>query len=44
MIGVFFTVIAFLVGAALSPAAEPRTRVSIVGETFHINGQPTYPG
>jgi len=44
MIGVFFTVIAFLVGTALSPAAEPRTRVSIVGETFHINGQPTYPG
>jgi len=44
MIGVFFTVIAFLVGTALSPAAEPRTRVSIVGEAFHINGQPTYPG
>lgn len=28
-----------------SPAAEkPKTTVSIVGEDFHINGRPTYPG
>jgi len=28
----------------LSLAGEPRTTVSIVGEAFHINGQPTYAG
>jgi hypothetical protein len=27
-----------------SLAVEPKTRVSIVGEAFHINGQPTYAG
>ncbi len=30
---------------AISAAAMPaKTRVSIVGEDFHINGQPTYAG
>ncbi|MCO6458942.1 MAG: hypothetical protein J5I93_26850 [Pirellulaceae bacterium] len=30
--------------ASQSLAAEPRTRVSIAGEAFQINGQPTYAG
>lgn len=30
--------------SALGFAAEPKTRVSIVGDAFHINEQPTYPG
>jgi hypothetical protein len=34
-----------LIGCVSSLAAEPRkTEVSIVGEAFHINGQPTYAG
>lgn len=39
-----FTCFALLVCAALTHAAEPRTRVSIVGEAFHINERPTYAG
>lgn len=31
-----------LIGEAM--AAEPKTRVAIVGDAFHINGQPTYAG
>ncbi len=39
-----FIVLVLLVCAALAQAAEPRTRVSIVGEAFHLNEQPTYAG
>jgi hypothetical protein len=38
------TLIALLLTTGLIQAAEPRTRVSIVGEAFHINGMPTYAG
>lgn len=44
MIRASFTFIALLACAALTHAAESRTRVSIVGEAFHINEQPTYAG
>lgn len=44
MIRASLTVMTLLVCTALSHAAEPRTRVSIVGEAFHINEQPTYAG
>ena len=34
-----------LLASVSAPAAEPRkTEVSIVGDAFHINGQPTYAG
>jgi hypothetical protein len=34
-----------LLASVSAPAAEPRkTEVSIVGEAFHLNGQPTYAG
>ena len=29
---------------ALTPAPDPHTVVSIVGEDFHVNGEPTYKG
>ena len=29
---------------SVSIGVEPRTRIAIVGEAFHINGQPTYAG
>jgi hypothetical protein len=40
------SVIHLLMVLAIAPLArgESRTVVSIVGEDFHINGQPTYPG
>ncbi len=38
------TLVAFLLACGLKFDAEPRTRVSIVGEAFHINEQPTYAG
>ncbi len=38
------TLITILLACGLTFAAEPRTRVSIVGEAFHINEQPTYAG
>lgn len=35
----------YLLSAGLAAAAAPRqTVVSIVGEDFHLNGRPTYPG
>ena len=34
----------FCVSCGLCTANEPRTRVSIVGDAFHINGRPTYAG
>ena len=36
-----FTFLALLVCETLAHAADPRTRVSIVDEAFHINEQPT---
>ncbi len=33
-----------LASASFAFAAEPQTRVSIVGDAFHINDQPTYAG
>ena len=44
MIRASFTFMALLVCAAFTLAAEPRTRVSITGDAFHINEQPTYAG
>ncbi|MFM9964596.1 MAG: hypothetical protein ACKV2Q_25615 [Planctomycetaceae bacterium] len=35
---------AVLLACGLAQAAEPRTRVAIIGEAFHINDQPTYAG
>lgn len=34
----------FVVFVGHSLAAEPKTRVSIVGDAFQINGRPTYAG
>jgi hypothetical protein len=39
-----FSCIALLACLALADAAEPLTRVSIVGDAFHINDMPTYAG
>lgn len=36
--------VALLLAWGIAQAAEPRTRVSIVGAAFHINEQPTYAG
>ena len=36
--------VALLASCGFAHAAEPHTRVSIVGEAFHINEQPTYAG
>ena len=44
MIKAAFTFFALLACAAFTFADESGTRVSIVGEAFHINGQPTYAG
>ena len=44
MIKTSFTVFAVLTLASLTSAADPQTQVSIVGDAFHINGQPTYAG
>jgi hypothetical protein len=44
MIKASFAFFALLACAALADAEEPRTRVSIVGEAFHINERPTYAG
>jgi hypothetical protein len=44
MIKASFAFFALLACAVLADADEPRTRVSIVGEAFHINGRPTYAG
>jgi len=35
---------ALVLSCGLALAQEPRTRVSIVGEAFHINGAPAYAG
>jgi hypothetical protein len=37
-----FLIVTFF--AAIADAMEPRTHVSIVGDAFHINDQPTYAG
>jgi hypothetical protein len=34
----------FFFSCGLAAATEPRTRVTIVGDAFHINEQPTYAG
>ena len=39
---IWFMLFGTLIGQAT--AVEPKTRVSIVGDAFHINGQPTYAG
>lgn len=44
MIRASFTFFTLLACAAFTFADEPGTRVSIVGEAFHINGHPTYAG
>ncbi len=44
MIRVSITFFGLLASAAFAFAAEPQTRISIVGDAFHINGQPTYAG
>jgi hypothetical protein len=36
------TCLTLLFFAATADAIEPRTRISIVGDAFHINDQPTY--
>ena len=38
------TLVALLLACGITQAAEPRTRVSIIGPAFHINDQPTYAG
>lgn len=40
----YFCILLLNLLAGSSLAAEPKTQVSIVGEAFHINGQPTYAG
>ena len=40
----FIVLVALLACCGFAHAAEPRTRVSIVGDSFHINEQPTYAG
>ncbi len=44
MIKALSTCLAFLVYTVFANGAEPQTRVSIVGNAFHINDQPTYAG
>src|SRR4029434_5709565 len=41
---VLLPLLAFLLPLASLSAAERNTTVSIVGQAFHLNGQPTYPG
>lgn len=38
------SLMAILLATGLALAAEPRTRVSIAGDAFHVNEQPTYAG
>lgn len=44
MIRSSFAFVAALACTTLTSALEPRTRVSIEGDAFHINEQPTYAG
>jgi hypothetical protein len=41
---IFSWTLFFFACAGLTDGAEPKTQVSIVGDAFHINGQPTYAG
>ena len=40
----FFALLCAVVGHCFAADAPRKTTVSIVGEDFHINGQPTYAG
>lgn len=44
MIRATLSLLALLASTAFAIAAEPQTRVSIVGDAFHINERPTYAG